>query len=136
MNEQRYEQLTLFQEDSLANLSALPGNEMARMMTVTSGLRCSELYEKSSLLGSLVRMCLESSIWHSTKCFLTWKVKAMKHKRLLFRLVASMPRTEGTESLLWPTPVHGHCAGGTGAMQIVLKKLKSGEITKEEYRTL
>jgi len=40
----------LFQEDSHASLSALPGSEQARRMTATSGLRCSELLRLKSAL--------------------------------------------------------------------------------------
>lgn len=76
-------------------------------MTVTSGLKCCELYRKSGPLGSLVRMLLESSAWRSTRCYLTWKASATPARRLLFRLVPSTPRTEGTGSQLWPTPVSG-----------------------------
>ena len=47
MSAQDYEQLTLFQGDSLASRSVLPGSEEARKMTVTSGRRCLELYKKS-----------------------------------------------------------------------------------------
>lgn len=36
-----------FPEDSLASLSAWPGKEKERMITVTSGLKCSGLYGKS-----------------------------------------------------------------------------------------
>ena len=103
MNGQVCEQLTLFQEDFPVSRSPLPGSEEARMMTAISGRKCSELYGSSGPLGFLVRMCLESSIWHSTKCLLIWKTKATKHKRLLFQLAASMPRTDETESRLLPT---------------------------------
>ena len=130
-----YEQLTLFPEDSLASLSVLPGSERAKMMTVTSGRRCCELYGNSGPLGSLVKMCLVSSIWHSTRCYLTWKTKATPLNRLLFRLAASMPHIEGIESQLWPTPVHGHVTGGSGAMEIMKKFLERGKITPEEYRS-
>lgn len=103
MKEQGYEQLTLFLEDSPASRLALPGSEEARKMTVTSGRKCYALYRKSGPLGLLVRMLLESSIWRSTRCWLTWKASATPAKRLLFRLVPSMPRTEGTDARLWPT---------------------------------
>ena len=103
MNERDYEQLTLFQGDSLASLSVQPGSVGAQKMTVTSGLNCLELYKKSGPLGSLVRTLLESSLWHSTRCFLTWKISATPRKRLLFRLAPSMPRTDGTGARLWPT---------------------------------
>lgn len=130
-----YEQLTLFPEGFPASLSLLPGSVKAMEMTVTSGLRCSESLENSNPLGSLVKMCLESSIWHSTRCYLTWQTKATPHNRLLFRLAVSMPHIEGIESQLWPTPVHGHVTGGTGAMAIMKKFLQQGKITQEEYRS-
>lgn len=103
MKRQECEQLTLFQEASHASRSALPGSEEARKMTVTSGLKCLELYRNSGPIGLLVRMLLGSSIWHSTKCALTWKTKVTPSKRLLFRLVPSTPRTGGTDAPLLPT---------------------------------
>ena len=104
MSEQGFEQLTLFPADSPASLFRSPGSEEERMMTVTSGQKCSELYKNSGPLGLLVKMLLESSAWRSTQCFLTWKASATPAKRLLFRLVPSMPRTGGTGAPLWPTP--------------------------------
>ena len=101
MKEQGYEQLTLFLEDSPASRLVLPGSEEARTMTVTSGRKCCELYRKSGPLGSLVRTLLESSVWRSTRCYLTWKASATNAKRLLFRLVPSTPRIEGTGWQFW-----------------------------------
>ena len=103
MKKQGYEQLTLFQEDSRVNRSPLPGSMEARKMTVTSGRKCLELYRRLDPVGSLVRMLLASSHWRSTKCFLTWKESATPAKRLLFRLVPSMPRTGETVAPFWPT---------------------------------
>ena len=104
MSKQGCEQLMLYPEGSHASLSALPGSERARKMTVTSGRKCCELYRKSGPLGLLVKMCLESSIWRSTRCYLTWKASATPAKHLLFRLAASMPRTADIELRLWATP--------------------------------
>ena len=101
MNRQYCGQSQWCQEDFLASLSPLPGSEEARKMTVTSGQRCLELYRKSGPLGSLVRMLLESSAWNSTRCFLIWKASATPSRRLLFRLVPSMPHTGETVSPLW-----------------------------------
>lgn len=88
---------------SHANLSVVPGSERARKITVTSGLKCLELFRRPDPLGCLVRMLLESSIWNSNKCVLTWRAKAMKSSRLLFQLAPSTPRTEGIGSGLLPT---------------------------------
>ena len=90
-------------EVSPANLFPMPGSEEARKMTAISGQKCSELYWREGPVGCLLRMCLESSKWHSTRCFLTWKMKVMPQKYLLFRLVPSMPRTGGIEFGLLPT---------------------------------
>ena len=100
MKRQECEQLTLFQEDSPASRFPLPGSVEAARMTVTSGQKCSELYANSGPAGSLARMLLESSIWRSTRCTLTWKTKVTPSKRLLFRLVPSMPRTGATDAPL------------------------------------
>lgn len=137
MSEQDYEQLTLFPAASHANLSALPGSKEARTTTVTSGLKCCELYEKSGPLGCLVRMCLGSSIWHSTMCLLRWKKKDLKCKHFLFQLVASTPRTKETASPLWPTPSTGAAlCGGTANFQTLKRFAELGIITEEERRNL
>lgn len=139
MNAQDYKQLTLFPVGSLDHASRFlrPGSDEARKMTVTSGLKCSELSKKSGPLGCLVKMCLESSIWHSTRCYLTWKTSATPGKRLLFRLAVSMPRTKENESLLWPTPSTGAAlCGGTGNFKTLQKMAEKGLITEEERRAL
>ena len=104
MDVQDYGQLTLFPEGSPASRFLLPGSDVARRMTVISGQKCLELYRKSGPLGSLAKTLLGSSIWHSTKCYLTWKASATPAKRLLFRLAPSTPRTGGSASPLWATP--------------------------------
>jgi len=105
-------------------------------MTVTSGRKCSELYGNSGPLGCLVKMCLESSIWHSTRCFLTWKTKDTPDRRLLFRLAASMPRTKETESQFWPTPLVGAPFVSGSKTYKTLKRMKeNGLITEEECRS-
>jgi len=137
MNGQDCEQLTLFREDSPVSRSPLPGSEEARRMTVTSGRRCSELYTNSGPLGCLVRTCLESSVWHSTRCFLTWKVKDTPARRLLFRLAVSTPRTKGRESLFWPTPSTGAAlCGGSGNFKTLKKLAEKGLISEAERRQL
>jgi hypothetical protein len=122
-----------FPEDSLASLSAWPDKEKERMITVSSGLKCSGLYGKSGQLGSLVKMLLESSRWYSLVRRLKWEVRLLYSERItekeyctdknmlsktfvetlnvkdtpsnryLFRLVPSERRTEGIEFGLLPT---------------------------------
>ena len=108
----RHTEESLFsQEDFPASHSVVPGSNEARTMTAISGLKCSESYKRQGQLGSLVRMLLESSAWHSTKCVLTWKRVDTKSSRSLFQLAVSMPSTEETEygllrggGAIWPTP--------------------------------
>lgn len=111
MSKQDWKQSQYYQEDFLASHSVQPGSDEARRMTVTSGLKCLELYKKSDPVGLLVRMLLESSRWRSTKCYLTWKASATPAKRSLFRLVPSMPRIEETAVPFWPTTTARDCKG-------------------------
>ena len=104
MKRQECERLTLSLGGSPVNPSPLPGSEEARRMTVTSGRKCLELYRNSGPLGLLVRMLLESSIWRSTRCSLTWKAKVTPRGRWYYQLAASTPRTEDTALQLWATP--------------------------------
>ena len=97
-------QFGLLPEDSLANLLVLPGSSEAQAMTVGSGRKWLELLNVPGQLGSWLRMCLESSAWNSTRCYLTWNASTTPHGRLLFRLSASMPSTEESGFGLWATP--------------------------------
>jgi hypothetical protein len=100
-------------------------------MTVTSGRKCLELSQKSDQIGSLARMCLESSNWHSTMCYLTWKASATPANRLLFRLVPSMPRIKGTGCGLWPTPTATDGTAGSIISEAdTYKVLESGALRK------
>lgn len=137
MSAQDYEQLTLFREDSPVSRSLSPGSSEARKMTVTSGLRCLELSGSFGPLGSLARMCLGSSIWHSTRCWLTWKTRATPSKRTLYRLAASTPRTDGNDALFWPTPSTGAAlCGGTGNWKTLKAMERRGLITEAERKEL
>ena len=103
---EKVQQLTLFPAGTLdhASLLVLPGSEKARKMTVTSGRKYAEFCTKSDPVGLLVKMLLDTSVWGSTTCFLTWKAKVTKQSRLYFQLVPSTPHTDETECSLWPTP--------------------------------
>ena len=133
-------QISLFSAEAsrdCANHFPSPGSAAARKMTATSGRKCSELSGSSDPVGCLVRMCLESSIWRSTRCFLTWTVKVTPRRRLLFRLQASTPRTDETGYLLWPSPTTGAAlCGGTGNFQTLKRMAERSMITEEERRQL
>lgn len=106
------DQPILFPEDSHASLFPSPGDDEALRMTERSGRKCSELSQKSNLLGCLVKTLLESSEWNSTKCFLIWKTRAMTRKRLLFQLVPLVQNIDETGSGLFPTLLATEKSGG------------------------
>lgn len=95
---------TCLRADSPASPSVMPGSAWARRMTVLSGLKCLGSFRMSGPVGSSVRTLLESSLWGSTVCYLTWKKSATPQGRLLYRLVPSTPRTGATGFGFWPTP--------------------------------
>lgn len=126
--------LTSSQEVSHASPFPLPAGERARRTAVTSGLTCSVPFTRSGPVGLLVRTLVASSRWYSPARRLTWdvsplcserislytvsgrntssrpsavilNVKDIPSSRCLFRLVPSVPRTEGTVSGLLPTPI-------------------------------
>lgn len=112
----------------------LPAGERVRRTAVTSGLTCSVPFTRSGPVGLLVRTLVASSRWYSPARRLTWdvsplcserislytvsgrntssrpsavilSVKDIPSSRCLFRLVPSVPRTEGTVSGLLLTPI-------------------------------
>lgn len=128
------ERSTSSREVSPANPFQSPASEGARRTAVTSGLTCSVPFTRSGPVGSLVRTLVASSRWYSPARRLTWdvsplcserislytasgrnmssrpsavilSVKDIPSSRCLFRLVPSVPRTEGTVSGLLPTPI-------------------------------
>ncbi len=109
----------------------LPGSKEARKMTVTSGRKCSELLSKHNPVGSLLKMLLVSSIWHSTRSVLTWKPKTTPRGRLYLELVQKMPRTEGNESGsspgMWATPQVGGGAQTGVSQEAARKEMERGK---------
>lgn len=102
------DQLMLFAEDFLANLFPPQEKETAGKMTVSSGLKCFELYERSGPLMSLVKMLLGSSVWnpglYSAKYRLIWKAKDTKCGDLYYQLSLSELPTKETGYGLLLTP--------------------------------
>ena len=125
---------TSSQEVFHASPFPLPAGERVRRTAVTSGLTCSVPFTRSGPVGLLVRTLVASSRWYSPARRLTWdvsplcserislytvsgrntssrpsavilSVKDIPSNRYLFRLVPSVPRTEGTVSGLLPTPI-------------------------------
>ncbi len=111
------EWLTSSQGDIPASPSRQPGSAEAIKMTDTSGLKCLELSKLSGPAGSLERMLLATSLWASTRCYLTWKPQATPAGATLYRLSPQMPRTDATDAGLWATPSAAYSVGTTGGGQ-------------------
>jgi len=74
-------------------------------MTDISGQKYFPLLSKSGQIGLFSKMCLATSLWASTKCYLTWQTKPIiKSKHFILELAVSMPRTDVCEFGLWATP--------------------------------
>lgn len=73
------------QEAFPANRSLCQVKERERMMTITSGLKCLESYERYNPLELLVRMLMASLVWYSPHKKLEWRVKPQMAKRIEFR---------------------------------------------------
>lgn len=103
--------LTSSQEDSPVSLSPQLAKEKAQKMIAISGRKCLEQFERFSQDGSWERMFMALLIgmrdWYSTRCVLTWKMKATKSNRLYFQLWDGTQFTEGEGFglLLTPTSV-------------------------------
>ncbi len=102
------EQLTSSQEDFLANPTAWPENGSAKKMNAIYGQRCLEQYERlprATLWGkTFLASLIGTGEWFSTKCILTWSLRATKSRPWFYLRRRSMRRTEETGFGLWPTP--------------------------------
>ena len=105
---------TLSPEAYHANRLVSQENKKERVTTDISGQRCFESSRHSNRGSLLSRTCeallTSKTAWSSKLCTLIWKVKTTKHKRLLYQLQASVPRTAETasgSSRIWPTPSRG-----------------------------
>ena len=97
------------QPDTPASPSPLPGSKEARKMTAISGRKYFRLFKQNAPLGLFARMFLDTSVWASTRCYLTWKIRPVtQSKHFVLELCPSMPRTADSESGLlqemWATP--------------------------------
>lgn len=102
-----WDELTSSQEDSPANPIATQVCDLAKQTTDTSGLKCSESYERFNPPTWSVKMFRALSRgtmgWFSRRCKLTWKMKGTKYKRTYFQLAVSTLPTDVTGFGLLPT---------------------------------
>lgn len=99
-------QLTLSQEAFHAKTFPSQTQTVRDLMdhVLASGKRCLELSARLGHLGLLSKMLLTSKTWDTESSRLTWKVRGMKLKHLIFRLVPSHYNAwNGTYGLL-PRP--------------------------------
>jgi hypothetical protein len=86
------ETLTSLREDSHANHTATPGNDLVKKTSAICGQKCLEEYERFNRPGLLAKMfpalLIGTGEWYSTKFRLIWKLKATKSYRFYFQLVA------------------------------------------------
>jgi len=120
------EELIVSSGDTPASPSHKPGSASARKMTAISGQKCIGSWLPPGPVGSLLKMLLGTSTWASTKCFLTWKVKATPQSRLLFQLAPSTPPTDETASGLLPTPDTQNHRDGTNLRQMTIDAAERG----------
>ena len=100
------EQLILFSADSLdfANPSAWLVSRKDRTTIDTFGLSFRDWSKKLDLVGSFVRMSLESSASQQTMYAPIWSVSATTSGFGILKLYLSERRNGEHESFLWPTP--------------------------------
>ena len=92
-------------------VSPFPPQENGRVlrMPATYGRKCAELLPSCGPVGCLGKMLLASSIWGSTKRYLTWQKRATLFSHSYFRLAASAHGMSASEllssRLMFPTPL-------------------------------
>ena len=95
--------------DSRASPSPPQESGGALRMNATCGRRCAELLPNCGPIGCLGKMLLASSIWGSTKRFLTWQKRDTLFSHSYFRLAASAHGMSASEllssRLMFPTPL-------------------------------
>jgi hypothetical protein len=114
------EQSTSLVEASLANPTQMQESDLAKKMRDTSGQRCLEQLGKFSQVGLWARtfadLLIGTGDWYSTRCKLSWKLKATKSSRFYFQLVPLTHHTEETEYGSWllktPTTMDGEVSSG------------------------
>ena len=97
------------QRDTPANPLVKPGSAEAVKMTDTSGQKYFPLFSKSDQIGLFVKTFLGTSLWASTRCFLTWQTKPItQSKHFILELYPSTPHIDvcdsGLSQEMWATP--------------------------------
>ena len=116
--------------DTHVNHSVSLDLEKEKKTTDTSGRSCLKLLHAKDPLGSFAKTFMVTLPWVSTKCCLTWKVKATPQGRLLFQLVPKMHTIgeidSGSSAKMWATPR----VGGEESFESVEKRLGTQKAKK------
>ena len=108
--------------DSRASPSPPQESGVALRMNATCGRRCAALLPNCGPVGCLGKMLLASSIWGSTKRFLTWQKRDTLFSHSYFRLAASAHGMSASEllssRLMFPTPLASDKSTGRDAASL------------------
>ena len=109
MKKQDLKQLPLSQAAFPVSPSPPRENGRALRMNATCGRKCAALLPSCGPVGCLGKMLLASSIWGSTKRFLTWQKRDTLFSHSYFRLAVSAHGMSASEllssRLMFPTPL-------------------------------
>ena len=109
MRKQDLKQSPSFPADSPVSPSPPQESGGALRMNATCGRKCAALLPNCGPIGCLGKMLLASSIWGSTKRFLTWQKRDTLFSHSYFRLAASAHGMSASEllssRLMFPTPL-------------------------------
>ena len=108
--------------DSRASPSPPQESGGALRMNATCGRKCAALLPNCGPVGCLGKMLLASSIWGSTKRFLTWQKRDTLFSHSYFRLAASAHGMSASEllssRLMFPTPLASDKSTGRDAANL------------------
>ena len=108
--------------DSHASPSPPQESGGALRMNATCGRKCAALLPNCGPVGCLGKMLLASSIWGSTKRFLTWQKRDTLFSHSYFRLAASAHGMSASEllssRLMFPTPLASDKSTGRDAANL------------------
>ena len=119
---------------SPASPSPLQESGGALRMNATCGRRCAELLPNCGPVGCLGKMLLASSIWGSTKRFLTWQKRDTLFSHSYFRLAVSAHGMSASEllssRLMFPTPLASDKSTGRDAANLDVFLSENGVFRK------
>ena len=115
-----------------------PDGERASRIPATCGRKCAESLPSCGPIGCLGKMLLASSIWASTKRFLTWQKRDTLFSHSYFRLAVSARGMSASEllssRLIFPTPLASDSATNRDAQNLDVF-LSEGGIFRKRNRS-